>query len=235
MTLGFSTLIAACGTSTPVSNGIATMTPSSAETAVTNAIKAASSVRMVITVVQNGVKSTQTLDAAKTGGIRTLQVPGGTATILVSTKGAYLKAPSTVLSNNFGLSKTVAAKDSGQWLSFPSGTSGYYSLANGIGMAALAQEVALTSVKRKTHPQINGQAVTTLEGSSPSGVLDLYIPDSGQLLPLAGSINVKGSVVTFAFSRWGETVNLAPPANSHPFALSSTPPAASNNTSSAAG
>lgn len=218
---GVSVVAAACGTATAAPNGIDTMTPAKAETSVTNAIKKATAVRMVISVTQHGVTSTQVLDAATVGGRRTLQVSGGTATILVTARYAYLKAPSAILSSNFGLTPTDAKKDSGQWLSFPSGTTPYFSLASGVGISALAQEVALTSVKRKTHPQINGENVTTLEGSSPSGTLDLFIPTSGPTLPIAGSITVAGSIVKFAFSRWGIPINLTPPAKSSPFVVSS--------------
>lgn len=232
---GLSALISACGTAAPVSNGIQTMSPTKAEAAVNTAIKNSNSVRMAISVTQHGVTSSQILDSTKTGGIRTLEVQGGTAVILVTNKGAFLKAPSAILSRNFGLSATSASKDSGQWLSFATGTTAYFSLASGVGISSLAQEVSLTSVTRKVHPQINGVAVTALEGSSPSGKLDLYIPDAGPLLPIAGTISVNGSVVQFAFSRWGVPVDLTPPTSSKPFTFPPTTTSSSTATTSAAG
>lgn len=221
---------AACGTSTPTTNGVDIMSPTNAEVAVTTAIRNAVAVHMVIKVTQSGSTTTQILDAATTGGRRVIDVAGSTATILVTHQAGYLRAPGQILQADFGLSSSVAATDAGKWLSFPAGTSGYQALANGVTVGTLAQEVALSSVSRKTHSPINGVNVTALIGKSLGGSLELYVPLSGQPLPIAGIVTIQGASVNLFFSNWGEKVDLTPPSGSIPFPTP--PPAAANPASS---
>ncbi|MDA8393131.1 MAG: hypothetical protein M0Z87_10150, partial [Actinomycetota bacterium] len=112
-------LTAACGAGGPSPNGVATMTPTKAEAAVTSAVKKATSFQLTTKVTQNGKTAVQVLDAGKSAGRQTIKISGGTATILMAKKSVFVKASPSILSGNFGLSTAVAAKDGGRWLTFP--------------------------------------------------------------------------------------------------------------------
>lgn len=212
--------LAACGTASSNGNGVSTLSPTNAEAVVTQAILHAHSVHMVIAVTQGGSTTTQTFDSNQQGGRRVVTINGQNATILVTPKAAYLDATAPILTANFGLSSTVAAHDSGKWLSLPAGSSGYTSLANGVTIANLAQAVAISKVTRKAHVALNGVAVTELDGTSVGGKLAIVVPVVGTALPLEGSISGSGITVSLKFSHWGETVDLTPPGSSTPFPAS---------------
>ncbi|WP_152625850.1 MULTISPECIES: hypothetical protein [Acidithrix] len=213
-----SIVLSACGgSSAPTNNGIDKLNATAAESSVTKAILGATSVRMVIKVQQGTSSSSQVLDAAKTGGIRTVTILGQTATILVTPTNAYVKAPEAILASNFGLPVNLATQDANKWLIVPSGSSGYTSLASGVTMSNLAQSVGLSGVTKKAHANVAGTKVIELDGTSVGGKLGLVVPTVGSPLPISGIISGTSIAVNLQFSNWNQTVNLTPPASAIPF------------------
>ena len=230
-------LTSACGLGGGSPNGAATMPPSKAETAMTAAVKKATSVRLTTEVTQNGKTATQVLDAGKTEGRQTIKISGGTATILMARKAVFVKASPSILSGNFGLPAAEASKEGGRWLTFPASSPQAQGIGPTLTVGTMSKELAVTSPKRVSHAPINGVNVVGLQGASSGGggTLTLYVPTVGPLLPVAGTLTAPGAKVQLTFSRWGRPVSVTAPTKAAPFPVPTTSPApASKSTSKAA-
>jgi hypothetical protein len=223
---------AACGStkgSSPakgsnLSNGVTRATAAKAEANVTSAIKKATAVHMVTKVTQGSKTVTTVTDTGSSSGRETLQIAGGTATVVVVKRGAYLKAPTPVLTSVFGLASAEASKDSGRWLSFSPSSSQYKTLEAGVLVGPVAKELALTKVTEAPHAAVHGVKVVALKGTSPNSgtTLTLFIPVTGPLLPVGGTINGKGVSGTMSFTKWSTPLTISAPSKSTPFPVAPT-------------
>ncbi|MHB8293502.1 MAG: hypothetical protein ACYDH5_02490 [Acidimicrobiales bacterium] len=206
-------------------NGVAKATAAKAEASVTSAISKATAVHMVTKVTQGGKTVTQVMDAGSISGRQTLQIAGGTATVVAVKKGAYLKATTPVLTSIFGLPSAEASKDSGRWLSFSPSSTQYKTLDAGVLVGSVAKELALTKVTKAPHAAIHGVQVVALKGTSPSPgtTLTLFIPVTGPLLPIGGTISASGVSGTMSFTKWSTPLTIAAPSKSTPFPAAPAP------------
>lgn len=230
-------LTSACGLGGGSPNGAATMAPTKAEADVTAAVDKATSVRLTTKVTQNGKTATQVLDAGKTSGRQTIEISGGTATILMARKAVFVRASPSILSGNFGLTAAEASKEGGRWLTFPASSPQAQGIGPTLTVGVMGKELALKSPKRVSHGPINGVNVVGLQGTSSGGggTLTLYVPTVGPLLPVAGTLSAPGAKVQLTFSRWGRPVSVTAPTKAAPFPVpTSTSPSAPKSTSKAA-
>ncbi len=189
---------------------------------------------MDIKVTQNGVTTEQGLDATKTISQRTITINGQTAKIIITPTAAYINAPESILTTNFGFTAQAAANFASKWLSVAAGNSEYSALSAGSTITNIAQAVALSSPVKRSHSPINGVNVTELYGQSIGGKLALEVPN-GSDLPLIGTIANSTLDVTLTFSNWGTAAKITPPTSAIPLAAPTAPTASAAPTTTPAG
>ncbi len=232
-------VISACGSSTPSAADAGSLSPSAAALAVKSAVAGESSVQMVATEVQSGKTITQSVLVTRSARSESLSIGSGkgagSASILILPHDAYLKATTSILTSIFGMPAADASHYAGHWLYFTPSSSGYKSLSSDVSsMSGISKQLDLSSVKKASHPPIDGVKVVALAGKSTgtSGTLYLYVPASGPALPVAGLVKEKGPDIHLTFSSWGKPASITAPPGAVAFTQPATAPATSGSTGS---
>jgi hypothetical protein len=190
--------------------------------ALTDAI-ARGSVHEVESEATPSIAGTLTDDLATHEGRQNIVHSGGeTAHVLVVGGAAYLSGNQAALVHYFGLPATVAREVGSRWVSVPSSSSGYSTVAADATLPSAMASLAIPGHTTETAPTtIDGQSVIGIRGSLPvSGsphaavTATIYVSRASSPLPVRAIYTEgKGSTETVSLSHWGETVALKAPTN----------------------
>ena len=168
-------------------------------------------------------------DVAAREGQQTISIRGeGQARVIVFDDTAYIySSQSAVLANFFGLRPSVAARVRGRWISVPSSSSDYATVA---GDSTLPSTLGFltpgNSLTETAKTEQDGQSVVGINGQKPGATtyVTLYVTRAAHPLPVAARYesvvdSPAGEVTaTFHISRWGERVSIKPPTGALPIA-----------------
>lgn len=187
-----------------------------------------SSVHEVETEKAPKVSGTVITDAGTKQGHQEITHSGGVkAQVVVVGDKAYFSGNQAALIHYFGLPAAVAAKVGTRWVSVPSSSSGYSTVAGGTSLAAVLGGFDIPGQLKETAPtQVDGHAVVGITGKGPvSGSTTasvsaiVYVTRSSTPLPLSAVYTFSaGGTVTLGLSGWGEHLALKAPTNVIPAA-----------------
>jgi hypothetical protein len=154
----------------------------------------------------------------------------GHLTLLLASGTAYFKGDLLGLQSFTGLSAKLSAKYAGKWISVPSTSQSFNTVAGTLAVStAASQLVALpgTLTRGRTATEFGQPAVAVdaaQKSSSGSLKLTMYIATTGEALPILvfGTTTVKGSAarsVSARFTKWGETFHVSVPKGAVPISV----------------
>ncbi len=146
--------------------------------------------------------------------------PGEVAHVLVVHGQAYISGKKSVLTAFFGFSKLAARAIGSRWLSIPSTSRGYSTVAYDATLATALDGLFLRGPLTETAPAtIDGTSVVgiqgdvTLPGTPGSVATTVYVSRASKPLPVGATYSFStGASGRIAFSHWGEPLSLRPPA-----------------------
>jgi hypothetical protein len=217
--------VAMCGA---VAVAQASQTPSAGalmHTALTNAA-ARGSVHELEVEKASGVSGSMSDDISTSEGRQDITHSGGEiAHVLVVGSAAYISGNQAALTHYFGFPAAVARKVGAGWVSVPSSSSGYQTIAGNATLSSSLTGLAIPGHTTETAPTtIEGQSVVgirgtvAVSGSSHAKVeATLYVSRGAKPLPVEATfVYSTGGTLTISLSHWGEKVALSPPPNSIP-------------------
>jgi hypothetical protein len=189
------------------------------------AVRAAGSVHVVAHTTSGSKAVTFTDDISATAGRELITTyGGGRATFLLIAGVGYLRGNAAALENYYGFPASVADQVNGRWISFRHGDQGYQQLTSQLRFPFFLEEISLEAplarhgsslVADQPAVGVHG-TVSAASGAPPGSMATLYVASTGRPLPLSIIDDIPGTRSHATFSNWGETVQLAPPANSIP-------------------
>jgi hypothetical protein len=147
------------------------------------------------------------------------------AQVMVVGGVAYISGNQAALVHYFGFPAAVARKVGTRWVSIPSSSSAYSTVAGDATLPSAMGNLAIAGKLTQTAPTtVNGEPVIgirtddTITGSPRSTlVATLYLSRTSKPLPVRATYTYsKGGTATITFSDWGEKVTLKAPAHSIP-------------------
>lgn len=163
-------------------------------------------------------------DVANSSGRQDIITPDGSqAHVLVVGKFAYISGNQDVFMSYFGFPRAVARVVGGRWVSIPSATGEYATVANNATLpSALADITPSGRLTELAATKIHGESVIGIRGRLPSalkqsGTEVLYVTRSNHPLPVSATLTGRGiGTLTTSLSDWGEHVAITPPPSSIP-------------------
>lgn len=194
-------------------NGIASMSATAALARITSYAVAQRSVHVAGTIVNGKQRIELTVDAGRTSGQGSLVENGGRTDIRVVHGVLYDRSDAKTLEAH-GVPKRQARAAAGKWNAerLTAGSSDAASTADLVLLPQLFAQVLKPSgtiVKGRT-VQLAGAAAYYLVDNGGSGNGRLYVPTSGDPLPVQLRTNGQGGTVTF--TRYGEPLSVTAPA-----------------------
>jgi hypothetical protein len=193
------------------------------------AVRSGGSVHVDITSVGTDGSVVFSDDATAGGGRQVITFNGtGHATILLIDGVDYVRADAQALQGFFQAPLAQAEQAAGRWISLHPGEklglSTYDDVTAGITLSSVASELQLSGTLSKSppttvagRPAIGVQAPLPASDGLPKAKLVLYVTDDSALRPLRYELVGGGSTQNeISFSRWGEKLSLAAPANAIP-------------------
>ncbi|HUA95732.1 MAG TPA: hypothetical protein VMB82_09420 [Acidimicrobiales bacterium] len=212
--------------------GSGRVSPKAVLTASLDAAQAQGSVHYVATsaVGDKSVRVTGDTATATASQAVVLHVGKGTGHVTgrLVDGAVYLRGDTLGLEDYLGMPSTLAPKYVGQWISFPSSTKSYSTIAKSMSLTSaidqISVEAPLSGGQRTTR---GGRSAVSIKGTTTSlsstgnkGTAILYVSATGSPLPLAyhgtGTQEKKSETGTVIYSKWGETVKPKVPAKSVP-------------------
>ncbi len=208
---------------------VSAMSAARLQSAALAAVRAGGSVHVDITSHGPDGSVTYSDDATANGGrqVITFAVTGH-ATILLIDGVDYVQADAQALQGFFEASLAQAERAAGRWISLHPGeklgASTYDDVTAGITLASVATELEVGRPLSKTAPAtVAGQPVIGVQAPLPASDglhgarMVLYVTDNPALRPVRYELVGGGSTRNeISFSRWGERLDLAAPANAIP-------------------
>jgi hypothetical protein len=146
----------------------------------------------------------------------------GPATVLVVGGSAYIQGNAFTLHSFFPFTKAQATKYAGQWISIPSTSGAFSTVAADATFASFLGDLLPTQHLSSVRATVGGRKAVGLRGNVRQGNLTLvqtvYAPASGTPLPFeekAVAAQVPGPSIV-RISRWNEAVHVTAPANAVP-------------------
>jgi hypothetical protein len=213
------------------SNGLASESGDQIVAAAVAATKAQSSFHFVESAGSGTSGVTIVGDVGTSSGEQHITVGNGSSnghvTVLLSAKTAYFSGDAVGLEGFTGLTVKLATPLVGKWISVPSTSPSFASLAASLAVpTAAAQLVKLGGTltrggASKTFGRPSIAVKATQSSSSGSLSLTMYVSTAGAALPILveGTTQVKGSAarsVSARFSGWGEAVRVVAPKSAVP-------------------
>jgi hypothetical protein len=197
-------------------------------TSVLAATKAAlakeSGVHIVVTTVNDKVKSSVVADIGSASGTETYASGSETFTITVTPKDAYLSGSKKGLTSLMGLTAAEQTKVGSESILMAKGSTPYSTFKTNLTSGAFSQLLPTakgTTLLAKRDKATNGYQLTwttAATSSDPKEVSTLVISSGAKELPVKESVvTAKGSSHT-AFTKWGESVQVAIPSKTIPYA-----------------
>jgi hypothetical protein len=184
------------------------------------------SVREVESERTRSLVATFTEDLATHDGRQNITRSGGEqAHVLIVGDTAYVAGNRAALIHYFGFPAAVASKIGARWVSIPSSSSAYSTVAGDATLPSAMTALAIAGKLTETAPTtINGQAVigvrtkASIPGTSPATLAaTLYISRASEPLPVRASYtSSKGGSATITLSNWGEKIAFTAPTNAIP-------------------
>jgi hypothetical protein len=187
------------------------------------------SVHQTVTEISGGKTLTFSDDVAATEGRQQITISGGArAGVLVFAGVAYISGNQTALVDYFGFPASVARQLGDRWMSIPSSSSDYSTLAAAATLASALTEITPVGPLTETAPtQMDGESVVGISGRAPSlygqpGTLTTYVTRSSRPLPVQVTASLKANGhtpaghTTSSLTDWGEHLVLRPPPNAIP-------------------
>jgi hypothetical protein len=202
-------VLAACGSSSPSGNGVASKSASDILTASTNAIQGAKSVHVSGSLTSGGETITLDLNILSGVGAKGSMSQNGLSFQLIAVgKYIYING-SPSFWKHFG-GAAAAQLFQGKWLKAPSGSGDFASLSSLTNLHQLAGALLTGHGKlsKGSTSTVNGQKVIALTGSSESG--NLYVATTGKPYPIEISKGA-GSAQHVDFDRYNAAVSLKAP------------------------
>lgn len=198
-------------------------------TAAGESILARKSVRIVITGRKTGspaIAEQIVADIGTATGVESIRSGPATATIRVTSAGAYFTGSPAGLTTFIGLSAAAARRAQARWVAIKAGTTEYQDLAAEDTIAALPASIlpATGITPRLRTATRSGQQVyvldwtTTASGSSSKLSERLILAATTQALPISETTTASGDSQTVMLGRWGEHVTVPVPASALPYA-----------------
>jgi hypothetical protein len=237
--LGATALLAGCGGGTTSSNppaptakpsaststaaSVASLPPSQILTKALAAAAAAGSVHFTATDRSSSGTSTYVQNASSDGGTQVITKTSGKVTIRMVAGVGYLRTGNAAVLGQLFPGKSVSPL-LGRWIVAHPGNPGYQDITVGITLASVLPEFTPTGTLTSTGLQtVDGQSVIGVKGVAPStaGIpqdqpVTLYVLATGQPLPISFQGGSGTDQETATFSKWGQTVSTAAPANPLP-------------------
>jgi hypothetical protein len=172
------------------------------------------------------LRATLTDDVATHEGRQEITHSGGEkAHVLVVGGVAYLSGNQAALVHYFGFPAAVAREVGSRWVSIPSPSSGYSTVAAGATLASTIESLAIPGHVSETKPTtFGGQPVVGIHGNVPiqgsphsTVAATLYVSRASRPLPVGEIYKYSnGGTATVTLSNWGESVKLSAPTNTIP-------------------
>jgi len=161
-------------------------------------------------------------DSGPDTGRQTVTIGTEHATVLLVDHVAYVNANAGALADYFGLAPS-SASFAGKWIAIKPSDAAYATVAAGVSLADALKQIAIDPPFVKPKPTtIDGERAISVSGTVPttrgaSEPATLYVPASGEILPLAFDFSDPGATDRATFSAWGKKVALTAPANAVAF------------------
>ena len=184
-----------------------------------NSLSTESGVHIVVTTLNNKVKSSVVADIGTTSGTETYTSGAETFTISVTPTFAYLSGSKTGLVNIMGLSAAQQKALGTHTLKMKKGTSQYTSFHSNLTANAYSQLLPATkgtTLLSKRDKATNGYQLTwttKATSSSPKTVSVMVVSSGAKALPLRESVTTSSGSSKTTFTKWGEFVAIKVPTN----------------------
>jgi hypothetical protein len=184
------------------------------------AVQASGSVHITAHNAEGSRAVTYADDFSATAGREAVTTSGGgRATTLLIAGVGYIQGNVAALENYFGFPASVASHLSGRWISYHDGDPGYQTVASGMTLSGVVDEISLLAPLTRRSPRlVAGQLAVGVHGTAPAAAggpagakATLYIASTGRPLPLSLQGEIPGEQSNATFSNWGEAVHLTPP------------------------
>jgi hypothetical protein len=205
-------VIAACGSSSPSGNGVASKPATDILTSATNAIQGAKSVHVSGALSSGGQSIKLDLNILSGQGAKGSMSQNGLSFQLIAAgKYVYING-SPNFWKKFG-GTAAATLFQGKWLKAPANSSNFASLSSLTDLHSLAQALLTGhgTLSKGSASTVNGQKVIAVTDSSKSS--QLYVATTGKPYPI--EIAKTGAAAQHVdFDHYNATVTLTPPAKS---------------------
>ncbi|MGC2168939.1 MAG: hypothetical protein WA580_07545 [Acidimicrobiales bacterium] len=199
----------------------ATKTPTAASLlALTKtALSTESGVHIVVTTVNDKVKSSVVADIGTTSGTETYTSGAETFTISVTPTYAYLRGSKTGLVNIMGLSAAQQEKIGTHTLKMKKGTAQYTSFHSNLTAAAYSELLpavkgtTLLSTRDKTTNGYQLTWTTKATSTAPKTVSVMVVSSGAKSLPIKETVSTADGSSKTTFTKWGEFVSIKVPTN----------------------
>jgi hypothetical protein len=204
----------------------ATTSPTTASVlaSATKSLDKESGVHIVVTTVDNKVKSSVVADIGTTSGSETYVSGSETFTIVVTPKAAYLYGSKKGLTKLMGLSASEQSKVGAEAIVMKEGTSPYTTFHSNLTSSAFSQLLPPTkgtSLLAKRDKATKGYQLswtTAKTTSTPKELSILTISSGAKTLPLKEEVTTTAGSSHTAFTKWGESVQVQVPTKTVPYA-----------------
>jgi hypothetical protein len=217
-------VLVACTTAVAGAADAAT-SPQSLRAAILRTASAKHSVRYVTVSSDDGARLRMVSDVARSEGIQrvTFSKNGrtGHATALVVRSTAYIRGDAFTLHAYMQFPRSFASRYAGKWISIPHASPLYRPVAIDVTFGSFISHALPQGHLSIVSRTIGGRKLKGLRGAAAEGpgILTLYVPTSGNPLPVVGKAVSSGAHPvrsTVSMSRWGEKLRLAAPAHATP-------------------
>jgi hypothetical protein len=178
-------------------------------------------------------------DAGPRSGRQAITIGSEHATVRLVDRLVYVYADAGALRDYVGLAPGSAAAGAGKWISIRRSDPLCATVAAGVTLSDTLAQISLEPPLRHTaRSTVNGRAVIGIRGEVPTARGDvepgtLYIPASGDVLPVASDFTDPGATDRAVFSAWGTAVTIRAPAHAVPWTAIASAPAQARRRQSA--
>jgi len=203
-----------------VTHSVKLPTPSSLISAMNKAIAAMHSVHLDITASQSSPKVNETIsqDSGYTSGSQHVSTGNEHASVLLTPSNAFLSGNSSGLSAFFALPPDDIPLVGTKWIVIKSGATQYKTFVNTIGYKNLFKNLVPTtkplSIIATTYHAIKAYAlVWQIKSGTTTTKLNLYLPRTGNELPLAETAVSGTTTEQSVLSQWNKKIAVQAPTN----------------------
>jgi hypothetical protein len=183
------------------------------------ALSTESGVHIVVSTVNDKVKSSVVADIGTTSGTETYKSGAENFTISVTPKFAYMSGSKTGLVDIMGLSAAQQKKVGTLTVKMKKGTSQYTSFQTNLTSAAYSELLpaaagtTLLSARDKTTNGYQLTWTTKATSTEPKTVTVMVVSSGSKTLPLKESVRTSDGSSETTFTKWGEPVAVKIPTN----------------------